>query len=180
MAGIGSALHLQESNMNHMKKILAIVLIAMCSFQSVTAQRTGETSISIGPELLFTSGKFADFWGLGIGGSAQAERFFKDNVSGLAYFGFNTFSGKTVRGIVNVKYKSQNIIPIRLGARYYIGEGFHVGPQLGVGFLSTGGSSETAFAYSLQAGYNFNTKKGKSVDAAFKYDGYSKSGGAFS
>jgi len=166
--------------MNHMRKILAIVLIAMSSFQSVSAQRSGETSISVGPELLFTTGKFTDFWGLGIGGSAQAERFFKDNISGLAYFGINIFSGKTVRGAVDVKYKAQNIIPIRVGARYYIGEGFHLGPQLGVGFMSSGGTNATAFAYSLQAGYNFNTKKGKSVDAAFKYDGYSKSGGAFS
>lgn len=162
-----------------MKKLCAMALIAIACTQTVFAQGGG-TSLSIGPELMTTTGKSGDTWGLGIGGSAQAEHFFKENISGLGYFGFNIFNGKSIAGLNNVKYKSMNIIPIRIGARYYISEGFHTGAQLGVGFLSSGGVSNTGLAYSLQVGYNFNTKKGRSVDAALKYDGYSKSGGAFS
>lgn len=163
-----------------MKKISAIFVIAVISTLSVSAQGNGGTSISVGPELMVTTGKSGDVWGLGIGASAQLETFFKDNVSGTGYFGFNTFNGKSIPGSSNLKYKAMNIIPVRVGARYYIGDGFHLGAQLGVGFLSTAGASKTALAYSLQTGYNFNTKKGRSVDASLKYDGYGYSGGPFS
>ena len=160
-----------------MKKLCAMVLIAIACTQSAFSQ--GGTTLSIGAELLTTTGKSGDTWGIGIGGSAQGEHYFKDNISGLGYFGFNIFAGKTIPGSSNLKYKGMTIIPVRAGIRYYITEGFHTGAQLGVGFMSYGVSS-TALAYSLQLGYNFNTKKGKAVDAALKYDGYSKSGGAFS
>lgn len=162
-----------------MKKLCAMAIIAIACSQSVLAQGGG-TNLSIGPELMTTTGNAGDTWGIGIGGSAQAEHFFKDKISGLGYFGFNIFNGKSIPGLTNVKYKAMNIIPIRVGARYYITEGFHTGAQLGVGFMSSGGNSNTALAYSLQVGYNFSTKKGRSVDAALKYDGYSKSGGTFS
>lgn len=163
-----------------MKKVFLLFAVFFGISELVSAQRNSGTSLSVGPELHFATGNFADGWSLGLGGSVQAEHYFNDNVSGTAFFGYNNFTGKTVDRSLNTKNKNYSILPLRVGARYYMLESFHVGPQLGVGFLSVGNISQTALAYSLQAGYNFNTKKGRAVDATIKYDGYAKSGGSIS
>ena len=75
-----------------------------------------------------------------------------------------------------VKYSATTILPLRIGARYYVGDGLHFGAQLGVGFVNYV-TSTTAFAYSPQVGYNFRTARGKAIDATFKYDAYAVSGG---
>lgn len=154
-------------------------IIAALVFAGLTlnagAQKIGKTKFSIGPEAGVVTGTYSSIWGFGLGASAQVEHFFKDNVSGTGIVGVISYFGKSYGS--GLKYKANNIIPIRIGVRYYIGEGFHAGAQLGVGILGNGGSSSTGVSYSPQIGYNFKTNKGKAVDATFKYDGYSRKGG---
>jgi hypothetical protein len=158
-----------------MKKILVLTTITLCFSLMVKAQKDGLTRFSLGPEIGIATGTFANGWGFGIGASIQAEHFFQENLSGTAYFGVLDYFGKS--NGVGSKNTSTTILPLRVGGRYYIGDGFHVGAQIGVGFVSYVGST-TGFAYSPQIGYNFKTSKGQSIDATFKYDGYAVSGGS--
>lgn len=157
-----------------MKKLFVFAVLALGVAALAKGQNNGDTRFSVGAELGVPTGSFANGWGFGVGASAQAEHFFQENVSGTGMAGFISYIGKSVGG--NLKNKSYNIIPLRVGARVYAGEGFHAGAQIGVGFLSIGGNSATAFAYSPQIGYNFKTNNGKAIDATLKYDGYTKNG----
>jgi len=160
-----------------MRKLILLSIVAVFSSQIVSAQKLGTTRFSFGPEIGFATGTFSNIAGFGIGASIQGEHFFQENVSGTVLFGFVDYFGASINS--STKYKSSLILPLRVGARYYIGDGFHLGAQIGLGFIS-GVSSSTAFAYSPQVGYNFRTSKGKAIDATFKYDGYAVSGGSLS
>lgn len=155
-----------------MRKIIILSIIIICSSFIVKAQDVGLTRYSAGIELGSTSGTNSNAWGLGIGVSGQVEHFFQENLSGTFLVGVVSYIGKSYPGNSGLKYKAYNAVPIRIGVRYYIVDGFHVGAQLGVG-LNTGGNT---FAYSPQVGYNFKTNSGSSIDASFKYDGYSGNG----
>lgn len=156
-----------------MKKVISLMIVSIC-VSLVGMAQNGVTRFSVGPELGIATGTFGLGWGLGIGASAQAEHFFQENLSGTALVGFVSYLGKSIGN--GLKYKAINIIPLRVGARFYPVEGFHLGAQIGLGFLTGGGSSSTAFSYSPQVGYNFKTNSGKPIDATFKYDGYTKDG----
>jgi hypothetical protein len=159
-----------------MKKLLFLTLLTLGLTIHASAQGIGKLKLSIGPELLFAAGDFSTTNGLGIGATAQLEVYLKENLSVTGITGFNTFLGKSAGS--GVKYKNATIIPIRVGGRYYVGLGFHLGAQVGVGFVNTAGVGSTGFAYSPQVGYNFKTLKGKAIDATLKYDGYAIKGGS--
>ncbi|MEI9934342.1 MAG: outer membrane beta-barrel protein [Ferruginibacter sp.] len=159
-----------------MRKIITLTaIIILSSFIAMAQKKEIATRFSAGPELGFATGTFSNGWGLGIGVSGQGEHFFQNNISGTALLGITSYVGKSIGS--GIKNTSTTIVPLRIGARYYIADNFHVGAQIGVGFISYV-TSTTAFAYSPQIGYNFKTKPGYSIDASFKYDGYSKSGGS--
>jgi hypothetical protein len=166
-----------NNNKNIMRRLFVLTAIAVCSTLMAKAQKDGVTRFSLGPEIGIATGTFSNIAGLGLGATIQAEHFFQENVSGTAIFGFVDYFGASYNN--NLKYKSTLILPLRVGGRYYIGDGFHLGAQIGLGFVN-GYSTSTAFAYSPQVGYNFKTKKGKLIDATFKYDGYAVSGGTLS
>lgn len=68
---------------------------------------------------------------------------------------------------------TSNLIPLRIGLRYYASPDFYVGGKIGVGFLSNPNTtSVTTTAYSVGFGY---VPKGK-VEFGASYDGYSKNG----
>ena len=153
-----------------MRKFFLLIVVLVFSSTIVLAQKNGKTRFSVGAELGLTTGTSALTNSLGIGASVQAEHFFQEDLSGTVLFGVVSYIGRSASSTQN--YKAYSVTPLRAGVRYYIGDGFHIGAQIGVGF-ATGG---TAFAYSPQIGYNFKTSKGKSIDTDFKYDGYSNSG----
>jgi len=131
-----------------MKKLFVLTAIAVCSSLMVKAQKDGITRFSLGPELGVATGTFGNIAGFGIGATVQAEHFYQENLSGTAIIGFVDYFGSSIPN-TNTKYKSSFIIPIRVGGRYYIGDGFHLGAQVGIGFVS-GAISSSGFAYSPQ------------------------------
>ena len=133
------------------------------------------TRFSVGAEIGAATGTFADNCGLGLGFSGQVEHFFREHTSGIGYLGFISYFGKSISS--TTKYKATDIIPIRIGARGYLGDAFHFGGQMGAGFISGGNGSHTAFAYTPEVGYNFRTLRGRLIDATLKYDGYSFTNG---
>jgi hypothetical protein len=168
-------------NLPTMKNIILSAVIFLMTSTLAFAQREGKTRFSIGPELgIATSNPLrADpqnkGWGLGIGGSAEVEHFFKQNVSGVFYVGFIGYNGRSTGN--SVKNKAYTAIPFRIGSNLYAGHNFHLGAQVGVGINNIGGVGRTTFAYTPEVGYNFKNKNDKPLDLTFKFDGYAGHGG---
>jgi hypothetical protein len=64
-----------------------------------------------------------------------------------------------------------NIIPLRVGLRYYPVSSFFLGGKIGAGFLS-GNGSVTTTAYSLGGGFKID----RQLELGASYDAYSKNG----
>ena len=151
---------------------LMIVIAASPAF----SQTDKKLSFSVGPELCFATGSFSSTHSVGVGGTAQAEYHFRDKLKWTATFGLLGYAGKSTT-IDNQEYSipGQVIIPLRVGAKYFLAEGFYGGAQLGVAFLSHA-QKGTMFACSpLMLGYEFKTKSEKSFDITIKYDAYTGS-----
>ncbi|MGN6543389.1 MAG: hypothetical protein ACTHKY_21455 [Ginsengibacter sp.] len=166
-----------------MKKLLFFIAISLLFCSIAFAQREGRTRFSLGAELgLATSNPLSVVpgnkgWGVGIGASAEAEHFYKQNLSGTGYIGVISYVGRSAG--TNTKNKAYRVIPVRVGGNLYAGN-LHLGAQIGVGLNSMSGTSATAFAYTPQIGYNFSRNE-KPLDLTLKYDGYAGNGnfGAF-
>lgn len=155
-----------------MKK--SVLIVALTLFVSLTGFAQKENfKFSVGAELGFAAGSFSNTHSIGIGGSAQAEFPLQDKLNGVAYGGILFYNGKSYSN--NLKYTGMTIIPVRVGVKYFLADGFYGAFLAGLGFLGNYGSG-AAFSYSPQIGYEFNTKSGKAVDATIKYDAYSKNG----
>jgi len=158
------------------KLLLSIVLMVIVSMAAFSQDK--KFSFSVGPELGFATGSFSNSHSIGTGGTVQAEYYVMDKLKATATFGVLAYAGKSVT-VSGQKYKNpgQTIVPLRVGAKYFLSGGLYGGAQLGVAFLGNYAST-TAFAYSpIMIGYEFKTKSDKSIDATVKYDGYTGSGG---
>ena len=155
-----------------MKKIIVFTLLLCCTSMIVFAQDQRGFKFSVGPEIGFATGSFANSHSFGIGASAQAEISWQEHLYGTITVGVMSYNGKSSGA--GFKYKGSTIVPVRVGVKYFLAGGIYGALQTGVGFFNNGGGA--TFAYSPQIGYEFNTKSGKGVDATFKYDGYSKNG----
>jgi hypothetical protein len=159
-----------------MKKGVLSVIVFFAVSTMALAQKNGHTKFSVGGELGFAVGTFADSWTIGIGASAMAEHFFTEQISGNATVGINSFFGKSIG--TGIKNQDFTIIPIKVGANYWIGDSFHAGAQTGVGILGGGASRSgieangVAFAFSPQIGYSFKTNNNKALDITIRYDAY--------
>ena len=142
------------------------------------AQNERKLTFSIGPELSFPSGSFANSHSIGTGGTAQLEVLLQDRLKGTATIGLLGYIGKG-KANENSDHKGLTMIPVRVGAKYYLSGGIYGGAQIGVAFRGNNKDYKgTAFAYSpLILGYEFRTKSDKAVDASVKYDATSGHGG---
>lgn len=162
-----------------MKKFFLVTAIIIAANSWAIGQRSGQTRFSIGPELGFATSNPLDAapnnkgWGIGVGGSIEAEHFYQENFSGVFYAGIISYKGRSSGS--TTRNKAYTAIPIRVGGNVYAGKRLHLGAQIGVGLNSVGGSSATSFAYTPQIGFNF-TRNEKPLDLTFKYDGYTGNG----
>lgn len=157
-----------------MKRIYLFAALLLASINMVSAQKKNDDGLrfSVGAELQFPTGSFSDTHSFGIGATAQVEYPIAENLNITGTGGIIFYNGKSVGN--GFKYEGINIIPLRVGAKYFLVDGFYAAGQVGVGFIS--GGNGTAFAYSPQFGYEFKTKSDKALDASVKYEGFSKSG----
>lgn len=163
-----------------MKKLILAAFVMMGVSVAAFAQSEKNFSLSVGAELGLATGSFSGSHSVGTGVTAQAEVSLMDKLKGTATFGVLAYAGKSVDLIgssVKYKYSGQTILPLRVGAKYFLTQGIYAGAQLGVAFLGNYASG-TAFAYSpLMVGYEFKTKSDKAIDATIKYDAYTGSNG---
>ncbi|NOT90379.1 hypothetical protein [Ferruginibacter sp.] len=156
-----------------MKKIfLAVAITAICTGAYAQSESDKKFHFSVGPEVGFATGDFNVTHSVGVGATVQAEY----NVGGTSNVtlttGYMSYAGKSAGA--GIKFKAAGIIPLKVGLKYFLSEGFYGAAQIGAGFFNNGGG--TAFAYTPMIGYEFNAKSGQAIDAGLKYDGYSKNG----
>jgi hypothetical protein len=160
-----------------MKKLILSAAVILFATAACVAQKENSFKFSVGAELLFPTGALSNSQSFGIGGTGMIEIPLQDKLQGVAYSGILLFKGKSAGNGYN--NPGLTIIPLRVGVKYFLTGSVYGGLQAGIGFFSGYGTG-SAFSYSPQIGYEFKTNSGKSIDAAFKYDAYSKSGGTLS
>ncbi len=156
-------------------KITKMILLgaAVLITGSAMAQKSDKkVNFSIGPEVGFAVGNFNKTHSVGFGATFQADIDIAPSTKLTLTTGYLSYAGKSAGS--GIKYKATGILPLRVGIKYYLTEGFYGAAQLGAGFFNNSGG--TALAYTPMLGYEFNTKTEKAVDLALKYDGYSKNG----
>src|SRR4051794_30269956 len=119
-----------------MKGLISSLMIIIAA--SPAFSQTGKKlSFSIGPELCFATGSFSTTHSVGTGGTVQADYYLMNKLKGTATFGLLGYAGKSAT-VDNQEYSipGQVIIPLRVGAKYFLVDGFYGGAQLGVAFLS--------------------------------------------
>lgn len=162
-----------------MKKVLFVFAIAVLSLGSANAQEAAAGGFHFGGglRLALPMGDMADFQGFGIGAELQGEYMFSDMVSGTITTGYTSFTGKDVDfgGGITAKSDAMGYIPILAGVRVYPSPTFFIGAKVGYGILTGGGSSDGAFNYEPQIGYN-----GTKIQVALGYNGLSKEGSTMS
>ena len=158
--------------------ILSMAILAMVTL-SAKAQKESSGMVglkfSIGLEGALPTGDLKTSSNFGIGGSAQVEYKAAESFGLTGNVGYLTFSGKTidVGSGVNYKVPSLNLIPVLVGGKYYFTpNGVYGMVQIGLSFLSGGGSSSSAFTYSPGVGVYVTPN----FDLLLKYQAASKSG----
>jgi hypothetical protein len=126
-----------------MKRKSCLFLIIFTSLQSAQqtfaqANKRESLSINFGPEMAFPEADFRQTHNIGYGASIKGEYTFGKHGSATINSGFSVFSGKTYFETISLlptDYKSLVAIPIKAGARYYLGS-FYASGEAGVVFLS--------------------------------------------
>ena len=160
-----------------MKKIFLVIAISgICTGAFAQKGNDKKFGFSVGPELGFATGDLNRTHSVGIGVTIQGDFNIAPSTAFTVTTGFLSYAGRSAE-VTGTKNKAQIIIPLKVGIKYFLSEGFYGAAQLGAGFFSNyANRTGTALAYTPMLGYEFNTKTGKAVDAAFKYDGYAMNG----
>jgi len=157
-----------------MKKLLFVTIFAIAGFIGANAQSEGSGfHFGAGINLGLPIGDFGDVSSFGIGVEAQGEYMFSEKFSGIFNSGYTSFLGKDVDvpGFGTIKTDAVGLIPILAGVRIYPAAQFFIGARAGLGILTGSGSSESAFNYRPEIGYN-----GGAIQVALHFDGLSKNG----
>lgn len=156
-----------------MKKVFLLTAIAgLFAFSSVNAQ-TKAPKLSIGAEFAFPMGDFGDAYDFGYGASLQYQHPVAENLLVTGSAGYTNFEGKDVTILgVKTKVPSYGAIPVKAGARYYFGDNFFAGAELGAAFGTEKGS-KTAFVYTPGIGVDFAVADKGSVELGARYEAWS-------
>jgi hypothetical protein len=152
-----------------MKIFYSLLLVTMLFSTSLFAQKAG---ISIGGNVHFPIGDWAEFASIGYGGSATYEHPIAKNTSAVLYSGYTYFDGAT-------EGDSWTMIPLVAGVKAYLSPKFdwYVAGLIGVNFITkdytniiaTGSVSSTEFAGNINFGYEIKTSEKGAVDISAGY-----------
>jgi len=156
-----------------MKKIL-LLLVVLCAVafntfaQMSKSDNVGKFSIGIDPGLPVGSASDVYNFALGID--------LKYDIPIATSTFFNVSAGYTAMftksDLKAIGFKSTyGFIPVKVGLKYFVNEGFFVEGQIGATFSTESGGG-TAFAYAPGIGYKFSD----AVDAGIRYEGWSHDG----
>jgi hypothetical protein len=157
-----------------MKKLFIFTFLFLLLSTLSLAQNQG---ISIGGNVYFPVGDWSDYANTGWGGSASYEHQLSNEVAGVVYSGYTSFSSNANTDVT--------IVPLLVGAKFYFTPkwDWYIAGLLGVDFITAeasttiGGqtysasSSTTDFAGNINFGYEVKTSDKGAVDlsAGFVY-----------
>ncbi|MDZ4793029.1 MAG: hypothetical protein SGI83_02005 [Bacteroidota bacterium] len=150
--------------------VTVLILSTLISFNNPSAAQAYKINTfsgSVGAEVLFAESKLAATNKRGAGVTLKGEYVFAGHVSGTISGGYYFMAGKKR---LNIKNPDISAIPLKLGARYYLGSFYGAG-EVGAIFFR-GDNSRTGFSYSLGLGDKF--KLGRNVfDIGLRHEGWS-------
>lgn len=144
----------------------AVAAVALFFATNVQAQSSADSKatrmgIGLSAGIPTTAG-----YSFAIGGDVRLQQDFTSNISGLLSVGYNSFSLKSpLTGSVDV-------IPVKVGAKFFVAESVYVSAELGAGFSTNKGGS-TSFLYAPGVGYGWDN----GLDIGLRYEGASYKGG---
>ena len=157
-----------------MKKLSLFTIFLILASTTLFAQKQG---ISIGGNVYFPVGDWADYANTGWGGSASYEHQLSKEIAGVIYSGYTGFSGDAGYDVT--------IVPLLVGAKFYFTPkwDWYIAGMLGVDFITadvtttiqgqtfSASGSETEFAGNINFGYEVKTSEKGAVDisAGFVY-----------
>lgn len=157
-----------------MKKLfLLTAIVGIFAFTNASAQKDAAMNgpkLGIGAEFALPIGNFGDATKIGFGGSLLYQHPVAPNLNLTANAGYLSFKNKDIVG-----GGTFGVIPVKVGARYFVAENFYVNGELGAAFGTEKGSS-TMFAYSPGVGVEFPVADKSSIDLGARYEGWSKNG----
>lgn len=167
-----------------MKKLFLLTAVAgLFAFSNVSAQNVRGPKLGIGADFAVPVGSLSDGYKFGIGGSLLFQTPITTKLNFTASAGYLNFIGKNDVQYVSLSENGFNIvsgknpnagaIPVKVGVRYFIGDSFYAGGEVGAAFI-TGDGSTTAFAYSPNIGFELPVANKNTIDLGVKYEGWSK------
>jgi len=154
-----------------MKNFYLVLIVALTLSTSLFAQKPG---ISIGGNVYFPVGDWAELANIGYGGSVTYEHPLGRNIAGVIYSGYTYFGGDT-EGF------SWTMVPLIAGAKFYFTpkQDWYMAGLLGVSFLTLkttflgveNTEPSTEFQGNVNFGYEVKTSEKGAVDisAGFIY-----------
>ena len=155
-----------------MKKIILATLITATAF-TVNAQKNKNVKFSVGAELGVPTGVLNTIYSLAVGATAQADVKIDTDAALTFNAGIIQYIGRKIKN-TNFKYRSEALIPLLVGVKYYFTPMVYGSGQLGTS-ISTATNGGSSFTYIPGVGFKFDEK----LDLLVKYTGYSGNGGAF-
>lgn len=166
-----------------LKKIIYL-LIAFIGFTlSAKAQNVAipdTTRISVGLDAGFPNGNFSNSYNIGAGVSAQIDipltekLYFTGNAGYMTYFPNNSDIGSNPEAILNVKIENMNLVPVKVGLKYFLIRGFYVQAEAGESLLinkdAVYGLNSNAFTYGPQMGIVFKLHHHNYIDGGVRYE----------
>jgi hypothetical protein len=157
---------------------LALAIASVSGLGSVNAQTkdvamTG-SKLGIGAEFAFPTGQFGNYFDFGYGGSLQFQTPIANKLNFTATAGYLSFNGKdniTV-GTMTGTIPNYGVVPLKVGARYFLLENLYAGGELGVAIATSIGSG-TGFIYTPNIGIEFPVADKSTIDFGARYEVFS-------
>lgn len=159
-----------------MKKLLPLIIAVFCMLNQLSAQRKNRESV-IGPgiDVAIPVGDYKDQADYGLGFSLLYQKPVADHLNITGNVGYFRFHGPPV--FSNIKYR-EGYVPIKAGARYFIGRYFFAAAEFGIAIPTANGyGSGTSFAYAPGLGAGIPVSKTGVLDLSLRYESWSRSNG---
>jgi len=158
-------------------KNLFVLFILLTAFSLTNAQ---QMYLGLGGKIALPMGTFGDVTSTGFGGGGKFEYKFKNQINLTGSIDYLSFSAK--EDFIGATW---SVIPVMVGAKYYIDKSFYGGVEFGLNFNSVTvkipagfwgaasevTTSESKFGFGFGAGYEIPMNKA-AIDLSVKYSNF--------
>ena len=119
-------------------KLMAVAVAAIAIFfaGNVKAQMVPVNALrfGIGVEGGLTTGNLHNYSNVELGGTARLQYGLNKNLALTLTSGYYNFFGKNDPNLVDTKYASLGMVPVKAGIKAFVGSGFYLSGEVGAGF----------------------------------------------